>query len=782
MPVVDFILNTLGVLENIFTAAIVAILTYMVAGGWKFVLRAVSFFFDTQLVKLIGTVFSYFNQLLTMEMFSKELMDELLRNVYVFIGVIMFFRLMMLVIKYLINPDMINDAKAGVASLIQRVVIGCCGILFIPTIFNLANELQVAILEDGIIQQLIIPHDMVDQMEDKINQGGHYIGTYVLAGFLSPNSSASSADVKQFDLGVQQGDLSNIDINEGGFLTQKFKYDYFFFISTLALGYVFYYMLKYCIDIAGRCFKLLLYKLIAPIAMIEYMINGSQDGVFKQWLTATISTYAMLFVRILAIWFVLLVTTLMGDDSGAYAGELLTNNDYFLRAIIIIALLGFMMDLPKLVGQIFGLDLEQEGSASGVLKQVGGMVKGAAITGLAVGGAAAAGGYSMAKGGLQNLQAAGNKANGLRNLAKNTGKSIGSGISNMASNIKNDPKGALKSLTPGNVMKKANQMTGKLNKSEFGQQMDRTGKAVFGAVMASNQFTKSAYGGYEEVRGEESKARAKEQEASRHQEIVGNQEKQLQKQEFDAVMNVTARMADTGMEVNAGEVAARVRPTEVATCDAQIQGSIATVAAATIAASDVQADGSISASAQAPLRREVEEVVKRTYENQGVDTSLPSVQQTITQQVDQVMGSAVASVDATGTVSLSVDTSKISASAVGMGDQTITQVVNQVQGTKVGAETLEATQMINQQLGQIIDNTGQTATAVTQQVDIQRNISDSVTQSVEIQEEIQQDVRAQTHIQRNQVSMVDDIRENTIPRRSEREIPDHLDDGSSWDV
>ena len=625
--------------------------------------------------------------------------------------------------------------------------------------------MQVAVLEDGIIQQIIIPHDMIDQMEDKINQGGHYIGTYVLAGFLSPNSSASKADVKQFDLGVQQGDLSNIDINEGGFLTQKYKYDYFFFISTLALGYVFYYMLKYCIDIAGRCFRLLLYKLIAPIAMIEYMINGSQDGVFKQWLSATISTYAMLFVRILAIWFVLLVTTLMGDESGAYAGELLTSNDYFLRAIIIIALLGFMMDLPKLVGQIFGLDLEQEGSASGVLKQVGGMVKGAAVAGLAVGGAAAAGGYSMAKGGLQNLQSAGNKAGGLRNLAKNTGKNIGAGIGNMASNIKNNPKGALKSLTPGNVMKKANQMSGNLSQSEFGQQMDRTGKAVFGAVMATNQFTKSAYGGYEEVRGEESKARAKEKEAARHAEITGNQEKQMDQEK---VITVTTRLADSGMDYGVAEVAARVRPTEVAACDAQLQGSIATVAAATIAASDVQADGSISLSAQAPLRREVEEVVKRTYESQGVDTSLPTVQQTISQQVDQVLGSAVASVDQTGKVTLSVDTSSISTSAVGMGDQTITQVVNQVQGTKVGAETLEQTKIINEQLGTIVSNTGTTA--------------EQVTRSVEVQEDIQYNVKAQTNIQRNQVSMVDDIRENTIPTRSDREIPDHLDEGSGWDV
>lgn len=726
MPVLDFVLNTLGVLENIFSAAIVAILTYMICGGWKFVFRAVSFFFDTQLVKLIGTVFSYFNQLLTMEMFSKELMDELLRNIYVFIGVIMFFRLMMLVIKYLINPDMINDAKAGVSSLIQRVVIGCCGILFIPTIFNLANELQVAILEDGIIQQLIIPHDMIDQMEDKINQGGHYIGTYVLAGFLSPNSSASSADVKQFDLGVQQGDLSNIDINEGGFLTQKFKYDYFFFISTLALGYVFYYMLKYCIDIAGRCFKLLLYKLIAPIAMIEYMINGSQDGVFKQWLSATISTYAMLFVRILAIWFVLLVTTLMGDEGGAYAGELLTNNDYFLRAIIIIALLGFMMDLPKLVGQIFGLDLEQEGSASGVLKQVGGMVKGAAIGALAVGGAAAG---SLA-GDLGGLSAA-------RRQAKAQTK---------ADEAMN-PDGQKFSKAEFN-QRRNQHLKENLAKMDGGQMFRNSGAGILSAAMGANQFTNAFAGSFsnnkkanqsvgESMESQEiSKAKSKQTEEDRHNQIVGNQRVQIDNQDKEMVMNVTARMADSGLQVGPAEVAAKVRPTEVASCDAQIQGSIATVAATTLSASDVQADGSISASAQAPLRREVEEVVTRTYESQGVDTSLPSVQQTITQQVDQVMGSAVASVDATGTVSLSVDTSSISASAVGMGDQTITQVVNQVQGTKVGAETLEATQLINQQLGQVIDNTGITASAVTQQVDIQRTISDTVNESVEVQKDI----------------------------------------------
>ena len=50
---------------------------------------------------------------------------------------------------------------------------------------------------------------------------------------------------------------------------------------------------------------------MAPIAMVEYMINGSDDGVFKSWKSAVLSTYCMIFVRVMAIWFVVFVTMLM---------------------------------------------------------------------------------------------------------------------------------------------------------------------------------------------------------------------------------------------------------------------------------------------------------------------------------------------------------------------------------------------------------------------------------------------------------------------------------------
>jgi len=697
MVVMDWILNALGIIENIFSASIVAILTYMILGGWKYVFRAVSFFFDTQLVKLIGTVFGYFNQLLTLDMFEEKLVDALLRNVYIFIGVIMFFRLMMLVIKYLVNPDLLSDAKSSVGALIQRVIIGCCGILFIPTIFDLANDLQRAILEDSIIQQIIIPKDMIDIMEDKINQGGHFIGTYVLSGFLSPNSSASSSDVKQFDLGIQQGDLSNVDINEGGFLTQKFKYDYFFFISTLALGYTFYYMLKYCIDIAGRCFKLLLYKLLSPIAMIEYMINGSQDGVFKQWLTSTISTYAMLFVRILAIWFVLLVTTLMGEKSGGYAGELLTNNDYFLRAIIIIALLGFMMDLPKLIGQIFGLDLEQEGSAMGVLKQVGGMVKGAAIGGLAIGGAAI-GGLTGGLGG----------AVGARRQAKAAGKAEGLKGKELREQTRKNLKGNLKDLDAGGMF--------------------RAGTAgIFAAAMGSNQFTGSAYNSASQNKkstesigdNANAQARKKKEEKDLAEEQRSNISKLVQGQEERTVTERVQRVID-----------ANPAGTEKATIQAQVEkisfNGQDSVSWANTAGGSAEAQVKTTAPT---TRQEVEQIVtqsvQQTMDASGIQCS----------NLEPIVQKVMMQAETSGNLDFSLPTDELAVqvkaiATTTMSDvaasspqvQEITQIVNQEYGTRVNNAIDDATQTITQKIDQ--------------QIDVTRNINDNVSQSVEIQKDI----------------------------------------------
>ena len=346
-------------IELVIQASIIKILLWLFQGGWKFVLRTIGFDLDTLLTSVIARVYEYFMDILSQDLFNELVITELMKNMYVFVGLIMFFRLLMLLIKYLVDPDLVGDKKIGVNALVQRVIIGLMGILFIPTIFDVALSLQKSILLDNLIQQIIVPKNMLSSVKAKQKDGGKYIGTYVLAGFISPGENASSKTKNEYESAIANGDLSSLStLRKDGFLVGEYEYNYFYLLSTFCLCYVLFQMIKYTLDIITRYLRMMIYQILAPVAMIEYMINGSDDGVFKSWKNGILSTYFMLFVRVMAMWLVVFITALMasGPNNAYVHGSLLAKDDYLLRALIIIAVIGFMMDLPKIMGQIFGLD------------------------------------------------------------------------------------------------------------------------------------------------------------------------------------------------------------------------------------------------------------------------------------------------------------------------------------------------------------------------------------------------------------------------------------------
>lgn len=518
------------------------ILMWLVSGGWKYVLRTIGFWIDTLLVSFIGRIYDYFLQVIKGTMFNKTVVNELLKNIYLFIGIIMFFRLMMIVVKYLLNPDLVNDNKVGVTQLIQRCIIGLAGILFMPTIFNFFMDFQSHIVEDSLIQQIIIPHDMIQSVNKSIDKGGKYIGTYVLSGFLAPSENATQKTKNEYKNALKNGDLSGlIGIFKDGFLTpqDKFQYDYFFLMSTFCLCYVLYIMFKFTLDVLSRFFRLLMYQMLAPIAMIEYMINGSDDGVFKAWIKGALSSYLVLFIRSMAIWFVVFILVLMQDPNGIYSkGSLLSTNDYLLRALIIVALLGFIMDLPKLIGQIFNLDFEQEGSATGMLKQIGGMVKGAAVGALAVGGAAVGGAIGTGKAAFG---------------ASSYGKKL--------DNVKKD----LTAKHP--VLSSLNNSTKKAT------------SGVIGAAMRSNSFTAAAYNGYSGQKQEQDKIRESarqerdDREKKNEADLREKAEKKLQEKRDDNLQKATDALTNGTMKIDPASMAAMAGVISGAMQSAQVPNS-----------------------------------------------------------------------------------------------------------------------------------------------------------------------------------------------------------------
>ncbi len=542
----DFLALAQRIISIALTSAEVVFIGWMASGGVIYLLRGISFWLDTTIVSFIGAIYSYFMDLLKGELFNSNVVNAVLQNVYVFIGVFVFFRIAMLVIKYIINPELLADSKIGASQLIKRVIIGAIGIILTPWIFDIAMDLQSSILEDQIVQQLIIPKDMINATLGNINSGGDKIGSLIFSGFISPRAGASDKIKTEYEQALKKGDLSVIDFNSGGFLGvgySEYDYSYFFFISTFILGYTLYLMLKYCLDIVVRFFKLFLYQMLAPIAIIEYMVAGSDDGVFKSWKTAVISTYLMLFVRVLAIWFVVFVMTLMTDDFPRYAsGSLLRTNDYLLKALILIGLLGFMMDLPKLIGQIFGLDLEQESSATGVLKSIGGIVQGIGMGALAAGGAALGGAVgslgAIQKGGLKSFI---NRHNAIKNA-----RTSPDGEKFSRREAKSLIKSDLHAQNVGDVAQSGRAIFGAAKGSLAGMWTSFAGATAIGkAISGGYNNANNAASGYKQKQETKESKQATEAQAQIQANISANIAELAKQFDFQGTVDLATRLKDS---------------------------------------------------------------------------------------------------------------------------------------------------------------------------------------------------------------------------------------------
>ena len=117
MPTIDFatltgVLADLGV--NLLSYAAVASFIYAIGG---ILIRTISWTLDQLIISYIAKFYDYFEIILKGEILSKSAISTMLNGVYLLVGVFVLFRLAMLLIRYILNPEQVNDEKAGVSKL-----------------------------------------------------------------------------------------------------------------------------------------------------------------------------------------------------------------------------------------------------------------------------------------------------------------------------------------------------------------------------------------------------------------------------------------------------------------------------------------------------------------------------------------------------------------------------------------------------------------------------------------------------------------------------------------
>jgi len=358
-------------------------------GAWLFKqARKFCIEFDQIIIQYSDKVYGYFIEVINGTLITPELIDGLMSKIYIIVGIFIFFKIMMVAIRYMVNPEQFLDDKAGAQTIVKRVIFGTLIIACIPLIFDTASKLQSAIIKDRVIEKIILPDDVYKTVI-KSQHPGRDLSMMVHSGFFSWNDAFkpsvnqklynSVEKVKTYnDLGLFDKDLINeVSGND------KYYINYIPIISTLATGYLLFMLIKYTIEVAFRSFKMMFLQILAPFVIVNYMLDASKEETMKKWINATVSTYIMIFIRVLTLWLAVLIAYYL--KNGINGESLLNSSDPLLKSLLIIAVFALLKDLPKLISEIFGYNLQENETISGVMNQGVNVLKGFAMGKVAMG-------------------------------------------------------------------------------------------------------------------------------------------------------------------------------------------------------------------------------------------------------------------------------------------------------------------------------------------------------------------------------------------------------------
>lgn len=325
---------------------------------------------------------------------GEEFLADFVNRFYALIGIFALFKLAFNLLSSIINPEKFNDKEQGFGKIIQRTIIALIMVVMLPTIFNLAFNMQNDILET--IPKVILGRSNGAGLteNEQINYG-EAIAATTLKAFINPNETHCN-DESSSAWSTSNPDLTAIAEVVGEKCNSapgKFKYNYMIIVSTISGIVLIVLMFIMSLDVATRTFKLLVLEIIAPLPIISYIDpKSAKGGMFDSWLKLTTKTYLSIFFQMASVYFVLAVLTMaIGNING---GSISFPLSIYVTLFLIIGAFLFMFQASKFINQALGIKNDEKGAASKILG-LGAAGAGAAALG-AAGGLLAGGGLAGA--------------------------------------------------------------------------------------------------------------------------------------------------------------------------------------------------------------------------------------------------------------------------------------------------------------------------------------------------------------------------------------------------
>ena len=366
-------------------------------------------FFWKIIISLVGAIFQLVNYtyqvflfLAETNIFDQSIYHSLTDKIYVILGVVMLFVIAYNFLTLVIDPDK-NEKGATVEKILKNIVTSFIMIIICPSVFNFAFRVQNSILttNGGVIDNFFSGSFQDSDGEDTIKAGGRRMAVNTFKAFFVPTNEnynlGSRSSNRSYKLPggttincsssctLEQAEKAALELGSFGPFNAfamnivKDEVEFNWLLALIAGGYLVYVIVSFCFDLAVRACKLAFYQIIAPIA-ISCRILPNQEDIFKKWLKAVSKTFFAVFTRIIIMDLgVFLISVFIESDFFSGCDDCSFGVKLIGYAFIILGIVTFIKQAPKLIDDIFGLGEDVSLGIKDKLKNASVFTAGAAI-------------------------------------------------------------------------------------------------------------------------------------------------------------------------------------------------------------------------------------------------------------------------------------------------------------------------------------------------------------------------------------------------------------------
>lgn len=323
----------------------------------------------------INICYQLFEVVSKVEVFSTENVGVISRRIYTIIGIVMLFVFAYNIILAIVDPDSLSKGEKSVKNIVQNTIISIVLVTLFPLICEYMQIFQNHIIKNNTIGNLIMGSTASDSGENGQTKGALNVSVTIFTAFYHPIdenkepvtlTECESSSVKLCSRYKEMADnakngigglwnfMHDEDLKDGIYDDDM---EYLFPLSTIAGVVAAYLFLSFSLDLGVRAAKLGALKLIAPIP-IFLRITKPKGGQFDKWFSEFTKTYLQVFERIVIINFAMLLISFVSDiNIFASGGGLFIN--VIATVVVILGILKFAKDAPKLLEEIFSVKIPQ---------------------------------------------------------------------------------------------------------------------------------------------------------------------------------------------------------------------------------------------------------------------------------------------------------------------------------------------------------------------------------------------------------------------------------------